>query len=65
MPPWELPAGQVLDGSPEEVLQASALKAFDKDGLVSTFHQQCWNSIQGEFIYSNIGQHVDLADCFF
>ena len=47
--PWELP-GQVLDGSPEEVLQASALKAFDKDGLVSTFHQQYWNSMQGEFI---------------
>jgi len=31
---WELP-GQVLDGSPEEVLQASALKAFDKDGRES------------------------------
>ena len=59
-PSWELPVGQVLDGSPEEVLQASALKAFDKDGLVSTFHQQYWNSRVNSF-NSNIGQHVDLA----
>jgi len=28
---WGFSRGQVLDGSPEEVLQASALKAFDKE----------------------------------
>lgn len=59
--PWELP-GQVLDGSPEEVLQASALKAFDKDGRESQpFTSNIGTPCRVNSFNSNIGQHVDLA----